>query len=111
MDAIVQQIYCLGSTISCWFNVFLQFIHDAALWAPQKVFETFTNQIGSFFAALPAPAFLSDLTNNLNTVFSFSGFASFLGYMLELFQFNTGAVIILSAYAIRFAIRRLPIVG
>lgn len=76
-------------------------VKDAALWA----FGGIMDAIGELLHKVPVPAWASDLGSN------WANLSGQVGYWLEPFQVGTGVTIILSAYGIRFLIRRLPIVG
>lgn len=42
---------------------------------------------------------------------SLAGISSSVWYFLDLFSFSTGAATVISAYATRFIIRRIPLIG
>lgn len=86
-------------------NKALQWISDffSSLWLIiwQKILEG----LASVLNAIPVPDFFYQASGAL------SGFPPQLVFALDVLQFDLGLPMILSAYGIRFLIRRIPIIG
>lgn len=84
---------------------FAEWLQQLFLYVPRKVFEWLTDGIGSLIDGITLPAWWSSASGYL------TGISSDVLWMLSWFEFGTGVGILVSAYGIRFLIRRLPIVG
>lgn len=89
----------------CHITSTLQWVYNFAQWVPMKIFEKVCDNMGDMVAAIPVPSFFAQAQTGLQQIPP--GVAFFLDHA----QLPTGIGIVLSAYLIRFAIRRLPIVG
>lgn len=69
------------------------------LFALYFVIGAFVSTLGEF---VPGPSALSG---------ALSGITSGVWWFLDLFSFSQGAVLVVSAYAYRFLIRRIPLIG
>lgn len=83
----------------------LDWFVELLLWVPRKVYEMLLDGIASFFESIPAPDFMTSLGNYA------SALDPAIGYFVAPLQLGAGLTIVVVAYIIRFAIRRLPVVG
>jgi len=88
-----------------WINDALQWLLDALLWVPRKIWQLLLEGLATVINAIPVPDFLS----NLGAAWSALGPGTM--YFLDVIQFDVGFPMLLSAYFLRFVIRRLPVVG
>lgn len=84
---------------------FLNRIRDFFIWLYDYVLDKLFDGIITMLSAIPVPSFLTDMTAKASAI---SGMA---GYYLNVFEIGSGVGIILSAYLIRFIIRRIPVIG
>lgn len=68
-----------------------------------SIYESVVLGISDMFASIPAPDFLSNMESIV--------LPASVGFFAAPFQFPFGLSIVVSAYTIRFLIRRLPFVG
>lgn len=83
----------------------LEWLLEAFLWVPRKVYEMITDGLASFVEGLPVPPFMSDLSSFV------SGLDSSVAYFASPLHIGSGLGIIIAAYVIRFLIRRIPLIG
>lgn len=83
----------------------LAWVLDLVLWVPRKIFSMIVDGLLALFNAIPVPAWLSDPSSAL------SGAGAGVWYFLHLFGFAGAMTIVISAYGIRFLIRRIPVIG
>lgn len=81
----------------------LTWLVDLFLWLPRMVLDAFLLGALAGIESIPVPAWLAGAT--------FGDIDPGIAYFATAFQIPTGVGIILGAYAVRFVIRRLPIVG
>lgn len=94
-----------GLDIACQLSNLARWVLDLVLWVPRKIFSLLLDGLATVLEALPVPTFVADLHGALG---QFSGGAL---YLANFFQLGQGLAIIMGAYAIRFAIRRIPFIG
>lgn len=82
-------------------SVLIKFVTFFALFFIVKEFTGVLTALGIF------PG--SGQANNLSS--SMSGIPASVWYFLDLFSFSTGVSTVISAYATRFIIRRIPVIG
>jgi hypothetical protein len=82
----------------------LQFLLDVLLWVPRKLIELVMDGLATVIEAIPLPAWL-DGVSILDEI------PEGVAFFAEAFLIPEGVTILVSAYVIRFLIRRLPIVG
>ncbi len=75
------------------------------LWIPKKILGWILDKLAELIEAIPVPDFFSQAKSALSSI------PPEVGYFLGPMNFGTGVSIIVSAYIIRFIIRRIPIVG
>lgn len=83
----------------------LEWMVDLLLWWPRKLWEMMLDGLASLFEAIPVPDFMTNLGS------FFSGLDPGIAFFLQDLQFGLGVGMIISAYTIRFVIRRIPVIG
>lgn len=83
----------------------LQWLLDFILWLPRKITQIVLEGIASFFQSIPAPDWMTGAAS------AFAGIPSSVLYLVSHLHLDVGVGIILSAYAVRFLIRRIPVIG
>lgn len=90
---------------AAWWTDFGQWLMDLLLWVPRKLFSLLLDSLASVLEAIPVPDFMSGL----------AGWASALDPAIAYFsaplQIGTGIGFVFAAYVLRFAIRRIPVIG
>lgn len=86
-----------------WLADALQWLLDALLWLPLKLFELFMQGFVAVLSAIPVPAWMENMT--------FANIPSSVAYFAEAMQIEYGIGIMVTAYIVRFIIRRLPVIG
>ncbi|MEM8684360.1 MAG: DUF2523 family protein [Pseudomonadota bacterium] len=94
MEALIQFL----EQILVWFK-------ELMLWIPRKLAELILDGLAALIEAIPVPGFLQNASGFLGAI------DPNVAYFLEGFAFAEGLSIILSAYVLRFLIRRIPLVG
>lgn len=84
---------------------FLDWLRDMLLWAPRKVFEMLLTGLATVVNAIPVPSFIE------NAGSYFSALPSGVVYFTQAFQLPLGIGMMVSAYVLRFLIRRIPVIG
>jgi len=82
-----------------------QFAMDVALWVPRKVYELLLDGLSLVIGSLPVPELLS---SNAGALSSISGPVL---WWLSILQVPAGFGMVMSAYLVRFLIRRIPFIG
>lgn len=88
-----------------WLEDVLQWLYDVLLFIPLKVWEGLLSGLASLIEAIPVPGFMQNLGSYV------AGIDPGIAFFLSSMNFGTGIAMILGAYAIRFVIRRIPVVG
>lgn len=83
----------------------LQWFMDLLLWVPRKLWELCLDGLAGFIEWLPVPSFMTDLGDFLADV------PPSVAYFGSSLQIGTGISMVLAAWAIRFVIRRIPVIG
>lgn len=84
---------------------FAEWLLDALLYVPRKVWEMLLDGLAGLIEAIPVPDFMQNLSS------LFASMPSGVAYFASALQLGTGVTIILSALVIRFVIRRIPVIG
>lgn len=84
---------------------FKDWLRDLLLWVPQKLWELFLDGLAAVLEAIPVPSWISSAGG------VFDAIPDGVIYFAQAFQLPAGLSIIVSAYVIRFLIRRIPIIG
>lgn len=96
---------CSWYDAPCHLSNFADWFADYALWIPRKIFELLMEPLGVMIKGMPMPDWVADAS------IGFSGVPPHVAFFLEFLYFGEGVAIIMSAYDIRFLIRRLPVIG
>lgn len=119
MDAVIEWIKGVYTAIMDFFQRGLDFFDTLIEWF-QTAYDDFWNSIlvfptwafsklgegiVSFFNELPVPSFFSTAGD------AFGGIATEVAYFAAPMQIGPGITMVLSAYLLRFIIRRIPIIG
>lgn len=88
-----------------WLSNFWKNLQDLLLWVPMRIWELLLESLAWVITAIPVPSWAS------NTAGLFSGLPTGVSWGFYLFNVPTGIGIIMSAYLIRFLIRRIPLIG
>lgn len=84
---------------------FAVWLKDLLLWVPRKVWSELLDSLAALLAALPVPGFVSQASA------AFSQIPPSVLFFADKFALSEGVAMILAAYALRFVIRRIPIIG
>lgn len=95
----------LMAWLSETFSDILQWVKDLLLWIPRKVYEEVLDGLAGFFESLPVPDFITQATN------AFAGISGNVLFFAQKFAVGEGIILILSAYILRFILRRIPFIG
>jgi hypothetical protein len=101
MQAIVDTIIALFKWFQDSLSWIVDFIKDFPLW----LFQKFAEGIVAFFQAIPVPSFFASASS------AFASVPSGVVFFAQAFQIGPGIAMILSAYILRFVIRRIPFIG
>lgn len=101
MQAIVDTIIALFKWFQDSLNWIIDFIKDFPLW----LFGKFAEGVVTFFNAIPVPSFFATAAG------AFSGIPSSVVFFAQAFEMGFGVSVVLSAYVLRFVIRRIPFIG
>lgn len=83
----------------------LDWFVELLLWWPRKLWQLVLDGMASLIEAIPVPSFMSSLGSFA------SGLDPGIAFFLNDLQIGTGLGMIISAYIIRFVIRRIPLIG
>jgi hypothetical protein len=82
-----------------------QWLQDLLIGFPLYILGLLLTGLEALIAAIPVPSFFSSAAGWVAAIPAFPAF------LLQGLQIASGLVIVLSAYVIRFLIRRLPFIG
>lgn len=88
-----------------WLNDFVAWVYDFITNFPAFVLDWVADGIVSFFVHLPVPSFFSTASS------IWASIPSEVAFFMGLCQFNFGIALVLSAYLLRFILRRIPLIG
>lgn len=91
--------------ISDLLSDFATWLKDLLLWLPLKIWELLLDGLASVLEAIPVPDFVSTATG------AFSSIPGNVLFFANYFAVGEGIAMVLSAYALRFLIRRIPLIG
>lgn len=89
----------------CHITSAIDWLYGFVIWVPMKIFEKLSEGLASMIAGIPVPEFVNTATVGLQ------GIPPGVAFFLDHAQIPEGIAMIMSAYVLRFAIRRLPFVG
>lgn len=82
-----------------------EWLKDMLLWLPQKVWELILAGLGAIIENIPVPDWLASIG-------SFgAGIPPGVAYIFQVMQIPEGLAMMMSAYVLRFIIRRIPVIG
>lgn len=84
---------------------FKDWLRDLLLWVPKKLWDLFLDALVAVVEAIPVPSWLSSAGG------VFDAIPDGVIYFAQALQLPAGLAMIISAYVIRFIIRRIPIIG
>lgn len=91
--------------ILAWLGDALAFIVDLAEWVVVKWATMILDALIALLSLIPPPAWLAELSGNIGSI------NPGILYFVSPFQFGTGFSWVVSAFLLRFLIRRIPLVG
>jgi len=83
----------------------LEWLIDLFLWVPRKLWELSLDGLASLVEALPVPDFMSGLSSWI------AGIDPAVAYFGAPLQIEAGMGFVITAWVLRFAIRRIPVIG
>lgn len=95
----------LWNKIVTAFNEFTQWLFELLQWIPKKIWAEILDALASVVELIPVPGFFTSASA------AFSAIPSSVVFFASKFAIAEGILIILSAYLIRFIIRRIPFIG
>ena len=99
----------MWDSIKSWFaeriGEFQQWLLDALLWLPRKLFQVIFDGLATFVERIPVPDFMANAAN------FFAGIPSEIVYFLDFFAVAEGLGMVTAALVLRFVLRRVPIIG
>jgi Protein of unknown function (DUF2523) len=94
------------------FGILLSALNTALAWVFRSLLVKFGLFFALYFVTSELAVFLVDLVPSASSVnSSLAGIGSGTWYFLNVFMFTQGLSMLVSAYATRFVIRRLPVIG
>lgn len=105
VQALIEWVKCIPTSIYCAITAFANYLLDLLKYIGLQLYALFVEAAVAFFGIIPVPDFFADAQGYLNQV------AASVGYFFGLVQFNSGLLIVTTAYLLKFAIRRIPGVG
>jgi len=98
MVEVLKSILHFFEAVVTWVVTFFQ-------WLAVKVFTLIFDALVAVLSLIPVPEWLSSISGNI------SGLSGGILFFIEPFQLGTGLSWIVSAYLLRFLIRRIPVIG
>ena len=84
---------------------FATWLLDLLLWVPRKLWAELLEGLATLVEGLPVPGFIATAQS------AFDGIPSSVVFFLDKFAFAEGVAMVLSAYVLRFVLRRIPLIG
>lgn len=103
MQAIIDTVAGWFATLFGWLQDAWGWVVDFFTWLGMSIFSGVVKAVTVVLAAIPVPDWFQNI--------DFSGVPPAVAYFGEPFRFGTGIGIMVSAYTIRFLIRRIPVIG
>jgi len=88
-----------------WLDDLAQWLKDVLLWVPRKLWELLLDGLATLIEVIPVPEFMENLGS------LFGGLSPAIAYFIAPMEIETGVTFVMVASVIRFAIRRIPVVG
>lgn len=92
-------------TIRGWIVEFTDWLLETLLWLPRELFKLIMDALASVIEAIPVPDFVSEAAG------AFGSIPGNVLFFAHYFAVSEGIAFVLSAYLIRFLIRRIPLIG
>lgn len=105
LEKFVDWIYELYEAFTGWLLGIIAQVWDWLVYVAWEVWDKILSAMGSLLAAIPAPAFYAQADNAICD--GLQGLGSFLSGI----SFTGPLGLVISAYVLRFVIRRLPVIG
>ena len=94
------------------FGIFLSVIYTALGWLVKSVLVKFVVFFGLFFITTEFIAVITTLMPNSSSLNgALAGITAGMAYFLDSFALPTGLSLVVAAYATRFLILRIPVIG
>jgi hypothetical protein len=84
---------------------FMEWLLEVFLWVPRKVWAETLDALAGVLEAIPVPDFVATADG------AFSAIPANVLFFAQYFALGEGIAMIISAYTLRFLIRRIPIIG
>ena len=84
---------------------FAHWLLQVLLWLPKRLWADILAGLAAIITAIPVPSWISSIPGWLN------GMPSGIWWWIGWLHFGSGLGIVISAYVLRFLIRRIPFVG
>ncbi|MCY1279471.1 hypothetical protein D9M68_328050 [compost metagenome] len=98
MDALINWLYETVGKV-------LQWLLDALLWVPQKLWQMILDGFAAVIEAIPVPDFIASAGS------FFGGIPASVVYFLDFFAIREGLAMMIAALLLRFILRRIPLIG
>ncbi|MCY1371033.1 hypothetical protein D9M68_896980 [compost metagenome] len=83
----------------------LEWILEMVLWLPKKIWSLLLDGLASVIESLPVPDFVASAGN------FFGNIPGSVVYFFQFFAVGEGLAMIATALVLRFALRRIPLIG
>ncbi|MDO6387644.1 DUF2523 family protein [Uliginosibacterium paludis] len=94
------------------YGILLSALWSALAWVARSVLVKFVLYFGLFFITTEFIQILTTILPDGSSLRSaFGGLPGSMWWLMNIMQFNVGVPMVLSAYATRFIIRRIPVIG
>jgi hypothetical protein len=84
---------------------FMEWLLEVLLWVPRKVWAETLDALAGVLESIPVPDFVATADSAFNAI------PANIVFFSQYFAVSEGITMILSAYVLRFLIRRIPIIG
>ena len=98
-DPVPDSEVCSITDVGCLGDWFLDQVAALGLWFWEKIL----NGLAAVIESIPVPEWAGSLSN--------LHLPAEIGWLADAFQLEFGAAVFVSAYTLRFIIRRLPVIG
>lgn len=105
MEGLIQGLICIQETILCVFRAIMLWLESLVLWFPRIAYADIMSWFSAFISGL-------DFITRIQQIYTLiSSLVPQIGFFLDLAKSDVGIGIVISAYLLRFFIRRLPVIG
>lgn len=88
-----------------WIIAFAAWLWDAVSTLALECFKALLEGLATVLQAIPAPGFMADAASYIGSI------PPLMAYLASSLQLGAGLTIIVTAYIVRFVIRRIPFIG